>query len=99
MLENATRICDAKFGTLYRYDDGTFSPVAQFGAPPALCRVQQRSAGRLYRKGRNNLGRAIADKGSGTQRRHAWQSPTPGAAARFGGARSLSLCRCSRMMS
>src|SRR6202040_1980118 len=33
MLENATRICDAKFGTLYRCDNETFTPAALFGAP------------------------------------------------------------------
>ena len=27
MLENATRICEAKFGTLYRYEGGAFHPV------------------------------------------------------------------------
>ncbi len=36
MLENAVRICDAKFGTLYRIDNGAFDAVALFGAPPAL---------------------------------------------------------------
>src|SRR5262245_63954065 len=27
ILSNATRLCEAKFGTLYRYDGGTFYPV------------------------------------------------------------------------
>jgi GAF domain-containing protein len=36
MLENAVRICDAKFGTLYGIDNGAFDAVALFGAPPAL---------------------------------------------------------------
>ena len=35
MLANAVRICDAKFGTLYRYDNETFTPAALFGAPKA----------------------------------------------------------------
>src|ERR1700689_295343 len=35
MLENAVRICDAKFGMLYRYDNEAFDPVALFGVPPA----------------------------------------------------------------
>ena len=36
MLENATRICDAKFGVLHRYQDGAFHTAAQVGVPPAL---------------------------------------------------------------
>ena len=35
MLANAVRICDAKFGTLYRYHNETFTPAALFGAPEA----------------------------------------------------------------
>ena len=36
MLENAVGICDAKFGTLFGYDNGTFAPAAQFGVPATL---------------------------------------------------------------
>ena len=36
MLANAVRICDAKFGALFRYHDGLFHPAALLGAPPAL---------------------------------------------------------------
>jgi signal transduction histidine kinase len=35
MLENATRICEAKFGVLYLYDDTGFQPAALSNAPPA----------------------------------------------------------------
>jgi class 3 adenylate cyclase len=35
MLENATRICEAKFGVLYLYDDTGFEPAALSNAPPA----------------------------------------------------------------
>src|SRR5262249_56530316 len=43
MLENAVRICDAKFGILWRYDNEAFDPVALFGAPEGLAEfVQQR---------------------------------------------------------
>ena len=38
MLTNAERICDAKFGMLYRYTMGTFRIVALYGAPPAMPR-------------------------------------------------------------
>src|SRR5499427_10634243 len=36
MLENALRICEAKFGMLHRYSHGTFVAEAMVGAPPAL---------------------------------------------------------------
>ena len=36
MLESALRICEAKFGLLYRYSDGAFNARAMVGAPPAL---------------------------------------------------------------
>src|SRR5262245_11255838 len=32
MLENATRLCEAKFGTLFRYRDGAFFPAAMVNA-------------------------------------------------------------------
>jgi hypothetical protein len=41
MLENATRICEAKFGTLFRYDDELFQRVAGTGTPPALVEYQR----------------------------------------------------------
>ena len=34
MLENAARICEAKFGVLYLYDDGKFRPAALAGPSP-----------------------------------------------------------------
>ena len=36
MLENATRICDAKFGALFRFDGKFFHPAALVDAPPAF---------------------------------------------------------------
>jgi GAF domain-containing protein/CheY-like chemotaxis protein len=36
MLANATRLCDAKFGFLFRYEDGAFHPVAMLNVPAAL---------------------------------------------------------------
>ena len=34
MLENATRICEAKFGVMYRYEHDAFYPAAMLNAPP-----------------------------------------------------------------
>jgi GAF domain-containing protein len=36
MLDNATRLCEAKFGTLYRFDGAAFHFAAEVGAPPKL---------------------------------------------------------------
>src|SRR5262249_45991569 len=40
MLENATRICDARFGTLLRFDGEFFHRVAGTGTPSALVEFQ-----------------------------------------------------------
>jgi transcriptional regulator with GAF, ATPase, and Fis domain len=42
MLENATRICDAKFGVMFYYRDGVFSPAAELNVPKALSDLIQR---------------------------------------------------------
>jgi len=41
VLENATRICEAKFGTLFRFEGDAFHLAAQFGTPPELAEFQQ----------------------------------------------------------
>lgn len=40
MLENATRICGAKFGTMTLYDEGGFRTVALYNAPQAYADTQ-----------------------------------------------------------
>ena len=40
MLENAVRICDAKFGTIFRYDGELFHVAAGTGTPPAFVELQ-----------------------------------------------------------
>ena len=36
VLGNATRMCEASFGILLRYDNGIFHPASMLGVPPAL---------------------------------------------------------------
>jgi GAF domain-containing protein len=48
ILENATRICEAKFGNLLLYDDGVFRRVALHNAPAAWAADWQRDP-RRYR--------------------------------------------------
>src|SRR6516165_4669221 len=35
-LENATRLCEAKFGVMYYYRNGAFHPAAEINVPPAF---------------------------------------------------------------
>jgi signal transduction histidine kinase/DNA-binding response OmpR family regulator/putative methionine-R-sulfoxide reductase with GAF domain len=42
MLESAVRICEAKFGVLYRYDGKLFLPEALVGVPQALVEFHQK---------------------------------------------------------
>ena len=42
LLENATRICEAKFGVLMRFDGEAFCCAAHLGTPPALVEFMQR---------------------------------------------------------
>jgi GAF domain-containing protein len=87
MLENAVRICDAKFGVLFRYDDEFFDPAAMFGVPPTHAehllrrgRFQTEAGSSLDRLVRTREVIRIADEAA---------RPNPGGAAKFGGARSF----------
>jgi hypothetical protein len=41
MLENAVRLCEARFGTLFRFDGETFDFAAEVGAPPEYAEFQK----------------------------------------------------------
>ena len=51
MLENATRICEAKFANLFLYEDNSFRIAAQQNAPPAYAE-----------RWRNNPVHVVSDK-------------------------------------
>ena len=87
ILANAARICDAKFGSLYRYDNGTFEPVALFDAPPALAEFVWKR-GPFLPPGGSNLDRLLQTR-SVVHSADELAEPVPGASARFAGARSL----------
>ena len=42
MLGNATRLCEAKFGTLYVYEQGAFHPVALHNVPSAYAEARRK---------------------------------------------------------
>src|SRR5262249_49440585 len=85
MLENSTRICAAKFGTLFRYENGAFHAAAMLNAPLAFAEFH-RQRGKFQRPVGIPLDRLLktgdaiitADKGT---------ESNPGGPARFGGAR------------
>jgi two-component system, NtrC family, sensor kinase len=41
MLENVTRICEANFGVMFRFEDGTVRAAAMLGVPPAFAKFWQ----------------------------------------------------------
>jgi hypothetical protein len=61
ILENAVRICDAKFGNLALLEGDGFRFVAQHGAPPKYRDLRQREPF-IRRNTRTNLGRVIKTK-------------------------------------
>ena len=60
MLKHATRLCEAKFGNLYRWDNGAFHLVATHSTPRALVEARLRSPPRPNPK--NLFGRIVAAK-------------------------------------
>jgi GAF domain-containing protein len=87
MLENATRICEAKFGTLFRFDGENFHPVAQFHTPTALLEAQTRR-GPFQPPPGTQLDRVMRTKRVSRTADDAAE-PVHGLAAELGGARSL----------
>ena len=61
MLENAVRICDAKFGNIYRWDGDALHLVAAHNTPPAF--AEARGSSPLQRPGpKTVVGRMLATK-------------------------------------
>ena len=87
MLANAVRICDAKFGTLYRYDNEAFDPVALFGVTPELAEFH-RQHGSFQPPAGTGLDRLLRTKDV-VRMTDELAEPVQGPSARFGGARSL----------
>jgi GAF domain-containing protein len=86
MLENAIRICDAKFGTLFRYGGDALHLAAGVGTPPALADFQ-RQRGPLRPRAGTLMDRVLQTK-QVVHSADAAAEPTPGYAVTLGGARS-----------
>jgi GAF domain-containing protein len=63
MLANATRICEAKFATLYLCEGDGFRAVAMHNAPPAFAEARAR-AGIIHPHPDTTLARAASTKGT-----------------------------------
>ena len=86
MLDNAVRICDARFGSLFRYDGTHLNLAARVGTPPALVEFQKR--GPFVPEAGAWLDWVVRNK----KIRHtpdATLERVPGRAADLGGARSI----------
>jgi GAF domain-containing protein len=93
MLKNATRICDAGIGILFRYEAGAFSAVSLLGVTPAYAEYLNRGP---IRPGRDTgLGRLAATRqtvhiaDTQAERAYADRDPFRVATAELGGSRSL----------
>jgi signal transduction histidine kinase len=87
MLTNAVRICEAKFGVLFRYDGNVFQPAATLGVPPAYTEfLQKRGSFRptpetpIHRLVQTEELVHVTDDAA---------EQYPGPAGKYGGARSL----------
>src|SRR5262249_37079926 len=61
MLENATRLCEAKFGTLYLCEGDALRTIAMYGAPAAFAEARRRNP-MIRPNPETTLGRALATK-------------------------------------
>ena len=92
MLENAVRICDAKFGNVYRWDGESFHLSATHNTPPAFADYRSRSP---ITSGRSVTGRMATTKtvvhvaDLATERAYAEGNPETVAAVELGGVRTF----------
>ena len=93
MLENATRLCEAKFGTMYFREGDAFRAVAMHGAPPAYMEARLHA---LVRPGpTTGIGRVVQTKDvvqiedAAADRGYADRDPIRVSAVELGGIRTL----------
>ena len=60
VLDSATRLCEANFGILYRYEGSAFRAIALRGAPPAFAEFQQRAP--IHPTPASGLGRIVSTR-------------------------------------
>jgi GAF domain-containing protein len=93
MLQNATSICEANIGILWRYDEGAYTAVAKLGVSPAYAEYLDR--GPIQAGPTTGLGRVVATNqtihivDTRAEQAYAERDPFRVATAELGGARSL----------
>jgi GAF domain-containing protein len=88
MLENAVRICEAKFGTLFRYDGELFHRVAGIGTPRALVEFQEKR-GPFKPETSDRMSSHLLRTKAVYHSVDELNEPEPVAPAKYGGARSV----------
>jgi signal transduction histidine kinase len=86
MLENAVRICDAKFGTLFRHDGNALHLAAQFGTPPEFAEYQRRRG--PFRPTAGSINNRVFKTKQVAHSADYSAEPNHGNAAKLGGAKS-----------
>jgi signal transduction histidine kinase len=86
MLANAVRICEAKFGFLFRHDKGAFRRLASVGVPIEYAEYMRQSDD--WFRPVSSLARLLQSNDI-VQTEDALAEPVRGPAAKYGGARSL----------
>jgi GAF domain-containing protein len=89
MLEKAVRICDAKFGNIYRWDGETFRLLSAHNTPSAFAEARRRAP--LQPSPDTLAGRIVATKAviHVTDARLEQHVPEVASAVKFGGVRTL----------
>ncbi len=93
MLENAARICGAKFGNIYRWDGDGLDLAATYNTPPAFAEARRRSP--IRRDTKTPLGRIVATKtvvhiaDCAAEQAYIERNPAIVAAVEIGGARTV----------
>jgi GAF domain-containing protein len=93
MLENAARVCQAKFGNIFKLEDNTIRPVASLGEPEALAEFFQHGPHRphedapVMRVARTKQLVHVVD--FRTERAYLERNPLAVAAVELGGMRTL----------
>ncbi|HET7912738.1 MAG TPA: GAF domain-containing protein, partial [Pseudolabrys sp.] len=93
ILENATHICGARIGILFRYEDGAYTAVATLGVTPAY--AEYLNSGPIRPGPTTGLGRVASTKqtvnvpDTQAETAYAEREPLRVATAELGGARSL----------
>ena len=92
MLENATRICQAKFGFMFRYDGKAFHTMAQRHDVPALAEFyrdrEARAAGAGFLPGEGTTLRRVLETNEAACTVDELNRANPSPSAKLGGARS-----------